>query len=97
MVKITGVTGYIGFKTLILALDAGFRVRAVLRRAEQALKLQSHPKIVPHTRNLEWSVVPDLTDSGHLISKLTGVTGILHLASPLAIEVHLLRTFIDIR
>lgn len=87
MAQITGVSGFIGFKTLILALQAGFRVRAVIRRAEQAKKLQLHAKIAPFIANIDWCIIPDLTDGNLLTSNLTGITGILHLASPLAIEV----------
>lgn len=87
MRQITGVTGYIGFKTLIQALEVGLQVRAVVRKAEQTTKLQSHPKIAPHAANVEWAIIHDLADTSSLISKLADVTGILHLASPLAIEV----------
>jgi uncharacterized protein YbjT (DUF2867 family) len=85
--KITGVSGYIGFKTLILALEAGFQVRAVIRKAEQAKKLESHIRVAPHAAQLQWSIIPDLSDTNSFDSHLKGVVGILHLASPLANEV----------
>lgn len=86
LILITGVSGYIGFKTLILALEAGYQVRAVIRKAEQAKKLESHARVAPHNSNLEWVIIPDLSDTTSFNPHLGGVTGILHVASPLANE-----------
>ncbi|KAF1811540.1 putative 3-beta hydroxysteroid dehydrogenase/isomerase [Eremomyces bilateralis CBS 781.70] len=83
IVLITGATGFIGFKTLLLALEAGHTVRAVIRKPEQAQKLKTHVKIVPHTDRLEFAVVPDLTKDGALDHVLVDVMAILHIASPL--------------
>lgn len=88
ILQITGVSGYIGFKTLILALEAGYKVRAVVRKSEQIPKLQSHQRLQAHQSQLSFMVVPDLTDASSVSSNLVGVTGIIHLASPLAIEVN---------
>lgn len=88
--QITGVSGYIGFKTLVLALEGGFKVRAVIRKAEQAKKLESHGRVAPHTKNLQWVLIPDLSKTDSFDPHLKGgVTGILHVASPLADEVNL--------
>ncbi|KAF3404436.1 hypothetical protein DPV78_003215 [Talaromyces pinophilus] len=86
LILITGVSGFVGFKTLILALEAGFSVRAVIRKAEQATKLQSHARVAPHLDNLKWVVIPDLADTHSFDLHLAGVTGILHIASPQPIE-----------
>ena len=37
--------------------------------------------------NLQWVVIPDLSDTHSFDPHLAGVTGILHIASPPAIEV----------
>jgi uncharacterized protein YbjT (DUF2867 family) len=37
--------------------------------------------------NLQWVVIPNLSDTQSFDPHLAGVTGILHIASPLAIEV----------
>ncbi|KAK4929018.1 hypothetical protein LTR49_004215 [Elasticomyces elasticus] len=87
LILITGVSGYVGFKTLILALEAGFTVRAVIRKAEQASKLQAYARVAPHMDNLQWVVIADLSDTHSFIPHLVDVTGILHIASPVAIEV----------
>ncbi|KAK4955308.1 hypothetical protein LTR10_007503 [Elasticomyces elasticus] len=86
LILITGVSGYVGFKTLILALEAGFTVRAVIRKTEQALKLQAYARVAPHMDNLQWIVVHDLSDTHSFDAHLVDVTGILHIASPVAIE-----------
>ena len=85
--QITGVSGYIGFKTLILALEAGFNVRAVIRKPEQAEKLSSHKRVAPFAQNLEFCIIPDLSVTEAFDAHLQGVTGLLHIASPLAIPV----------
>ena len=85
--QITGVSGYIGLKALILALEAGFQVRAVIRKAEQATKLQSHARVAPHINSLQWVNIPDLSETHSFDPYLDGVTGILHIASSLANEV----------
>ncbi len=81
--QITGVSGYIGFKTLVLALEGGFKVRAIIRKSEQAKKLESHGRVAPHTKNLQWVIIPDLSKADSFDPHLKGgVTGILHVASP---------------
>ncbi|KAK3625109.1 hypothetical protein LTR56_019180 [Elasticomyces elasticus] len=86
LILITGVSGYVGFKTLILALEAGFTVRAVIRKAEQASKLQAYARVAPHMDNLQWVVIADLSDTHSFDAHLVDVTGIFHIASPVAIE-----------
>jgi len=73
---------------MILALEAGHRLRAVVRKAEQIEKLKMHPRVQPFADNLEFVVVQDLSQKYAFDSVLTGVGAILHLASPLAIEVN---------
>jgi hypothetical protein len=62
-------------------------VRAVIRKAEQAEKIKAHVTIAPHANKLEFAVVPVLTNDGAFDNVLTDVAAVLHLASPLAIEV----------
>jgi uncharacterized protein YbjT (DUF2867 family) len=85
--QITGISGFIGFKTLILALEAGYCVRAVVRKASQIPKLSNHARVNLYSKNLEFVVIPDLSQTEAFDPILEGVGGILHLASPLAIEV----------
>ncbi|KAJ4295539.1 hypothetical protein N0V90_007552 [Kalmusia sp. IMI 367209] len=84
--KITGPTGYVGFKTLLIILEAGQAVRAVIRRPAQAETLKSHIKIAPFVNQLDFVVVSDLAIPGAFDDKLADVVAILHIASPLANE-----------
>jgi uncharacterized protein YbjT (DUF2867 family) len=93
--QITGVSGFIGFKTLILALEAGYYVRAVVRKSSQIPKLSSHARIKPHLKNVEFVVIPELAQTEAFDSALEGVSGILHLASPLALEVSYINMFLE--
>lgn len=71
---------------MVLALEAGYKVRAVIRKQEQSDKLKTHPKIAPFAANLEFAIISDLTKDGIFDEALTGIDAVLHLASPLANE-----------
>lgn len=88
MIKITGVSGYIGFKTMYMALAQGYQVRAIVRKEEQIEKLKNHPKI-SNASNLRFFVIPDLAAKDAFAGVFDGAKAILHLASPLAKEVGL--------
>ncbi|KAM0817383.1 hypothetical protein AB5N19_03188 [Seiridium cardinale] len=86
---ITGITGYIGFKTLLLALERGYRVRGIIRSDRNISELQSKSSFIGHCYaqgQLDLTVIPDFFDIGIWIKALDGISSILHLASPLAIE-----------
>lgn len=72
-------------------MEAGYTVRSVIRRQEQADKLKSHRKIINYASQLEFVVVPDLMAPGAFDDTLAGVEAVLHLASPLAVEVSSMR------
>ncbi|KAH7390203.1 hypothetical protein BKA64DRAFT_645125 [Cadophora sp. MPI-SDFR-AT-0126] len=86
LIVITGVSGHVGFNTLALALARNHRVRAIVRKAEQGEQIKSTPSVKPHVANLEIVVVPDLLKPGAFDGILDGASGILHIASPLALE-----------
>jgi hypothetical protein len=75
---------------MLLALEAEYTVRAVIRKQEQAEKLRSHATIAPYAERLEFTVIPDMTKEGAFDSALSGISAVLHLASPLANEVIIL-------
>lgn len=85
--QITGAAGYIGFQTLIFAVEAGYKVRCAIRKEPQAAKVLAHPAIAPFKDAFEFVIVPEMTQLGSFDSALEGVTAIIHLASPLAREV----------
>jgi hypothetical protein len=59
--QIADVSGYIGFKTLVLALESRFKLRAFIRKAEQAKKLESHGRVAPDAKNLQRVLILDLS------------------------------------
>lgn len=90
--QLTGVSGYIGFKTLKIALERGHRVRGVVRSGSSASDIEAKSDLIANAKSsgqLEWAIVPDFQADGAISEILTGITAIVHLASPLAIEVSL--------
>lgn len=85
LVLITGVTGHIGFRTLILALKAGHHVRAAVRSPSKAQSIASHPKILALncSSRLTFSIVPDLACLHAYDTAVQGVRYIIHIAAPL--------------
>jgi nucleoside-diphosphate-sugar epimerase len=88
--QITGITGYIGFKTLTTALHRGFSVRGVVRNERNISKLEKLSSLVAKSHEqgiLEFAVVPDFLEPNAIQNVLHGITSIVHLASPLAADV----------
>lgn len=86
------MTGYIGFKTLLVALESGHRVRAVVRNDHSIAELQTKSPLVAHCHGhgqIDFVVIPDFLDRGMWTKALGDITAIIHLASPLAKEVQL--------
>ncbi|KAH8703867.1 hypothetical protein BGW36DRAFT_334899 [Talaromyces proteolyticus] len=88
-ILITGVTGYIGFKTLSIALTVGYRVRAVVRNEANIKDLKNRdPTVVESLERgqLHFVVIPDFLVEDAIFNHLDGITVLIHIASPLAIE-----------
>lgn len=85
LVLITGVTGHLGFRTLILALQAGYRVRAAVRSQSKANTILSNPvfKALNRSSQLSFITVPDLTVTGAYDEAVKGVNHVIHIASPI--------------
>ena len=85
LVLITGATGYVGFRVLIQALEAGYAVRCVVRSQSKANELLAHPIIkqlaAPHS--LYFAIVPDFTAHGAFDLCIEGLSHIIHVASPI--------------
>ena len=83
LVLVIGATGFIGFRTLVAVLEAGYRARAAVRRAEQITTLKATASLKPYLHALEFVVVSDILAAGAFDAALQDVTYVVHLASPL--------------
>ena len=86
LVLLTGATGFIGFKTLVLALKAGYSVRCAIRDPKKEPTILSNPaitslKLAPNA--LTFALVPDFTVPGAYTEAIRNVTHVIHVASPL--------------
>ncbi|KAK1730110.1 hypothetical protein CaCOL14_013136 [Colletotrichum acutatum] len=85
LILLSGATGFVGYKTLITALEAGFRVRCAVRSKAGIDKILAAPSIKninPTKDQLSWVIVPDITHPGAYDEGVQGVTYIVHCASP---------------
>jgi len=94
LVLLTGGTGHIGFRILVLALQAGYRVRAAVRSSSKAETLHSNPLLkslaLPPSA-LQYVEIPDLTATGAYDEAVKDVTYVIHVASPIP-SAHLSRS-----
>ena len=80
----TGASGYMGYRALVLALEAGYRVRAAVRsqaKAEIILAAPSIKALAPGSK-LDFTIVPDIVADGAYDDAVKDVNAILHIASP---------------
>ncbi|ESZ91404.1 putative cinnamoyl-CoA reductase [Sclerotinia borealis F-4128] len=82
---ITGATGFIGFRTLLEALDAGYIVRAAIRNESGSKALLSHPKLLEFfsKSKLSFIEVPDILQTNAYTEALKDMTYAIHIASPI--------------
>lgn len=83
-ILITGATGLIGFRILVLALEAGHTVRYTVRSEEKANIVTANTavvKLAPGDR-LFPVIIPDFTVDGIFDSAIQGVTHVIHAGSP---------------
>ncbi|KAL6796750.1 hypothetical protein J3E68DRAFT_401740 [Trichoderma sp. SZMC 28012] len=86
---ITGGTGFIGFKSLLIALERGYAVRAVVRNKQSISQLEEKSSLISegHKKGiLDFVVIPDFLACDNWPVVLDGITSIIHIASPLAHE-----------
>ena len=81
---ITGATGYVGFRVLITALEAGYSVRCVVRSQSKADELLANPvmKRLSLNHSICFTIVPDFAAKGAFCQSLQGVSYVIHVASP---------------
>jgi uncharacterized protein YbjT (DUF2867 family) len=84
LVLITGASGHLGFRVLVLALEAGYHVVSTIRREDQAKKISEKPSVRPHHDRLTFAVVKDIAAPKAFDKAMEGVTHVIHVASPIA-------------
>ncbi|KAL8790888.1 MAG: hypothetical protein Q9195_006160 [Heterodermia aff. obscurata] len=82
LVLLTGATGFIGFRTLIETLKAGYRVRAAVRNEGGIHKIKAATSTRPYLSQLEFVLVPDILKEDAYYQAVIGVDYVIHLASP---------------
>ena len=87
----TGVSGFVGFKTLKIALQSGYKVRAIIRRESQAPDIRAALSNPDHLSNVEFVVVPDFAVDNVFETLVKDVAYIVHIASPMLGGVSLIR------
>ena len=82
LVLLTGATGFIGYRTLIETLKAGYRVRAAVRTEDGIQKIKAAFSSQPYLDKLEFALVPDILREDAYHEAVKGVEYVIHLASP---------------
>nr|VWO96160.1 Ketoreductase CTB6 (EC (Cercosporin toxin biosynthesis cluster protein 6) [Ganoderma boninense] len=84
-VLVTGANGYVGVWVVKLLLDRGYKVRGAVRSKEkgEALAKIIKDKSPGHAADFEYAVVEDLTADHAYDDAVKGVSGAVHVASPL--------------
>ena len=82
LVLLTGATGFIGFRTLIETLKAGYRVRAAVRTESGVQKIKAAASTQPYLNKLEFVLVEDILKEDAYKDAVKDVDYIIHLASP---------------
>lgn len=85
VVLITGANGHIGFRTVVEALQQGYRVRAAVRNQDKANAVLAAPSIraLNPGPKLIFTFVPDILKDGAYDEAVKDVDYIIHLASPI--------------
>ena len=82
LVLVTGATGFIGFRTLIETLKAGYHARAAARNESGIQKIKAAASTQPYLSQLEFVLVPDILKEEAYYEAVKGVDYVIHLASP---------------
>jgi uncharacterized protein YbjT (DUF2867 family) len=75
---------------LVIALERGYSVRAVVRHQDSIASLRSKSPLIATNQDegrLAFVIIPDFLEEGAIVKHLDGITTIVHLASPLASQV----------
>jgi len=88
LVLVTGGSGFIGIAVIQNALQAGYRVRAAVRKEGAAQAIANAPGMKTHTTSdaLTFVTVPDNTVEAAYLEAVKDCEYIIHLASPIATQ-----------
>ncbi|KAG7010059.1 hypothetical protein G7Y79_00001g003310 [Physcia stellaris] len=81
-VLVTGATGFIGFRTLVETLKAGYKVRAAIRNDRGIQKIKAAGSTQPYLSQLEFVLVPDILKKDAYSEAVKDMDYVIHLASP---------------
>jgi nucleoside-diphosphate-sugar epimerase len=89
IVLLTGATGHIGFRTLVLLLQAGYAVRVAIRKDEQEEKFRKAAFIQPYFQDIDFIIVPDITVPDAYKTAVVRAQFVIHIASPVPLKVNI--------
>ena len=82
--QITGANGHLGFRALVSSLEAGYKVRAVVRREAAAEQIKAAKSTQPYLNQIEIVFIQDLLQEGAFDEAVIGMNFVLHIASPVS-------------
>ncbi|KAF2769700.1 NAD(P)-binding protein [Teratosphaeria nubilosa] len=82
-ILITGATGHLGSRTLITALEHGYKCRILLRDLTKAEKIRKLASVQPFLDDMQFVEVQDITRQDASNEAIQGVDYVLHIASPI--------------
>jgi nucleoside-diphosphate-sugar epimerase len=85
-ILVTGATGFIGAHVVDALLNRGLKVRGATRsKAKGEAMLKARPK---HASHLDFVVVEDFETGGSFENVMTGIDGVIHVASVSQLRLH---------
>ena len=83
-IALTGANGFIALHVALYFLERGWSVRGSVRSQDKVDKVKKHFLFGPYVASgkLELLVIPDLSDKSSLKTLLSGVTAVVHVATP---------------
>lgn len=82
-VLLTGGNGFVGSAVLVALCEAGYNVRAVVRRQDAIDKTSTHPTIKQFSDKIQWSIIPDISKPDAFLEAVKGCHHVVHVASPI--------------
>jgi nucleoside-diphosphate-sugar epimerase len=86
LILLTGATGHIGFRTLVVALRTTHAVRVAIRKPDQEAKIRNAPSIQPYLSSLSFTLVPDMAAPNAFTAAIKDATYVIHVASPIPMK-----------